>query len=311
MSTFPDGVYQYGGMPVGGKVFDGMWGGQVYFVDYDNGTERAGGLKITDPLNDIQAAIDLAGTDATIYVRPRVFSSEDPQQITPRTAENFHIDAAKTNMSLIGTGKGLSHAAAHKAWIGGYSGLVTPVLTVYAPGCVIENFRAQPPSSATYGIFYTVNDDTYDGGNTTFISNDFHDANSTGGINCDSTWQMSIIGNRFVNCDIGILIRSFYSVPQIWEISHNYFTVTTGEVLADVYATGGLKRLVAYRNIHAAEQPTGGDPNKYYAFAATSSGMIAGDYFGAYDLAAANLCTLNGVNIAGCYSIQGLVVEAS
>lgn len=322
MSTAPDMLKQFGGQPVGADHrFDGWWGGKVYFVDFDNGSAGATGLNdMAAPGKDMQRAIDDDNDpDATVYVRPRAFASgtygEDPQQITPNSddAENFHIPKAKKNLSLIGTGKGLSHAAAHKCWIGGYTGLTTAVLEVRAPGCVIENFRAQPPASAAEGIFRSENDgDTFDGGNTTFINNDFHDANTTGALQLVATWQMSILGNRFLNCDHGILIpNTNYSIPQIWEISDNVFTAVASEVYANFSTTGGLKRLVARRNHHGSEQPTAGSPNKYWNFAAASTGMISNDFFGVYSVTAENLCTLNGVNIAGCWSTLGIVVEAS
>lgn len=316
MSTSPDMLRQFGGQPVGADHrFDGWWGGKVYFVDYDNGTAGVNGYNdMNRPGKNIQTSIDAAGTDATIYVRPREFSSEDPQAITPAAAhaENIHIDKAKTNMSLIGTGKGLGHAAVHKAYLASYSGLTTPVISIYAPGCVIEGFRSQPASSAATGIFYSINDDTYDGGNTTIINCDFHDANTTGAIRLCSTWQMSVIGNRFVNCDVGLYVTTSYSVPQIFELAHNKFSAVAGEVSCNVYFYGGVRRLLAYDNYHGMEQPTLAAPNMYYAFTSTAStGMISGDYFGAYDVTAEALCTLNGVNLVGCYSSEGLVVEAS
>lgn len=320
MTTFGDQVFQYGGMPVGADHrFDGWWGGNVYFVDFDNGTPGASGEGDMDrPAKDLQRAIDDATTDATIYVRPRAFAAgtygEDPQEITPSAsdAENFHIDKAKKNTSLIATGRGSSHAAARKCWIGGYAGLTTAVLEVRAPGCVIEGFRSDPPASAAEGIFRSQNDgSTFDGGNTTFINNDLYDANTSGALQLDSTWDMAIIGNRFLNCDYGILVQTLYSVPQVWEIAHNTFQGEASEVYGNVYSNGGLKRLNAHHNIHSGEQPSGGGDNMYYYFGNTSTGSITGDHFGAYDVTAEALCTLNGVNINGCYSGEGLVIEAS
>lgn len=310
MSGTPDILTQFGGQPVGADHrFDGWWGGKVYFSDFDNGTAGATGLNdMAAPGKDMQRAIDDAGVDATVYVRPRAFSSEDPQQITPSSddAENFHIDAAKANLSLIGTGKGLSHAAAHKAWIGGYSGLTTAVLRINAPGCVIEGFRAQPPASAAQGIFYTINDGTYDGGNTTFINNDFHDGPASGALILSGTWQMAVKGNRFLNCDIGISFITTYSAPQIIDISHNYFNAITSEISADIHCSGGPKRLSIYDNKHAAGQPTGG-ANKYIHFGAAATGMVSGCYFGVDDTTEATLMTLNGVLQAGNHSAAGLV----
>jgi len=311
MTLHQDQIFQFGGVPVASDSrFEGWWGKKVLFVDYDNGTVGAVGDHMNYPTKHLRVAINNAEAGDTIYVRPRDFSSEDPQAISPDTAANWNIPKAKHELSIIGTGKGWSHPAAHMTFLTGYSALTTPILSIYAPGCVIENLRSQPGSS-TSGIFYSVNDATYDGGNTTFINNDFHDGGTAGALNLASTWQMSIIGNRFVNCDKGIYVTSSYSVPQIWEVSDNIFNAIITEVRASLHALGGLKRFTARRNVHTYEKPTGGAPNMYYSFAAASTGMIAGDDFGVYDLVAENFCTLNGVHMSGCHSIKGLIVEAS
>ena len=318
MSGTPDILTQFGGQPVGADHrFDGWWGGKVYFIDFDNGTAGATGLNdMADPGNDMQRALDdEAAADASIYVRPRAFAAgtygEDPQQITPSSddAENFHVDKARKNLSLIGTGKGLGHAAAHKCWIGGYGALVTPVLDIRSPGCVIENFRAQPSNTATSGIFYTKNaGGIWDGGNTTFINNDFHGANTSGGIYCDSPWQMHIVGNRFLNNDVGILVQSLYSVPQIWQIRDNDFIGITSEVQNDIYATGGIKRLVCTNNEHTCGIPALGGTNVYIKMGAASTGAVTNSRFGAEGTTDTTFMTLNGLLQSGNHSSDALIV---
>ena len=322
MSTAPDMLMEFGGVPVGGRGihYAGWWNdndnGNVFFVDYDEGTTVATGKNnMAAPASSIQTAIDAAGTDATIYIRPRAFASgtygEDPQAITPTAAhaENIHIDKAKKNMSLIGCGKGLSHAAAHKAYLTGYSGLTTAVIEIRSPGCVIENLRSQPPTSATEGIFRSENDgSTFDGGNTTFINNDFHDANTTGGIHLGSTWQMSIIGNRFVNCDVGIFFATLYTVPQIIEISHNIFNGDAAGVQHDIYSNGGLKRLSINNNYFAHGTPSLSGGTVFIRLGATSTGMIANNFFGAEGTTDTTFMTLNGCLQSGNHSSDALIV---
>ena len=313
MSIVPDKLYHLGGVAVGSsRDFEGWWGGETFFVDYDNGTTGVRGDEMGRPQKHLRIAINNAGTDDTIYVRPRAYATgtygEDPQEITPDTAASWVV-TSKKNLSLIGTGKGLGHASAHKCWIGNYGSLTTAVLSIYSPGCVIENFRADP-GSRTSGVFYTKNSGTAteDGGNTTFINNDFHDANTSGGIKVDSCWQMSIIGNRFVNCDVGILITSYYSVPQIFSIHDNIFVASTSEVQNDVYATGGVKRFSAYNNLHCHGTPALGGTNVYYNLATTSTGMITNCRFGAEGTTDTGFMTLNGVVQSGNYSSDALIV---
>ena len=94
MSTFPDGVFQYGGQPVGGGRYEAMWGSKVYFVDYDYGTEGAGGLKPSDPCKYLQDVIDKANPWDVIYVRPR-----DPAYADGGGA-NYHLPESTSNWSI-------------------------------------------------------------------------------------------------------------------------------------------------------------------------------------------------------------------
>lgn len=317
MSIVPDKLYHLGGIAVGGsgaRDFEGWWGGNTFFVDYDNGTTGVRGDEMDRPQKHLRIAINNAGRDDTIYVRPRAFSTgtygEDPQQITPDTAANFQVSKEKESLSIIGTGKGAGHAAAHKTWIGTYSGQTGAVLTLYAPGCVVENLRAQPGSS-TSGIIYSINNATYDGGNQTIINNDFHDGTSScPALKFNATWQMEIAYNRFLNCDIGLYWDATYSEPTIIQVHDNKFLITAAEAKCDNQTSGGVKRFFAYNNIHAAAQPTGGSPNKYYSFAAASTGAIMNCTFGAMDTTDTNLFTLNGVIQSGNYSSEGLVITS-
>lgn len=313
MSIVPDKLYHLGGVAVGSsRDFEGWWGGETFFVDYDNGTTGVRGDEMGRPQKHLRIAINNAGADSTIYVRPRAYATgtygEDPQEITPDTAASWVI-TSKKNLSLIGTGKGLGHASAHKCWIGNYGSLTTAVLTIYSPGCVIENFRADPGSSTT-GIFYSINSGTatYDGGNTTFINNDFHDAGTAGGIRLCSTWQMSIVGNRFVNNDVGILCQSLYSVPQIFQIWDNTFAAATSEVQNDIYFTGGVKRFVCRHNYHTSGTPALGGTNVYIKMGAASTGAIMDSFFGADDTTESTVMTLNGLLQGGNLSQGGIII---
>lgn len=313
MSNFPDMLYHMNGVPVTNtNWFAGWWGRDIYFVDYDNGSDGNTGKSIDQPLKYLDTALSAVSADDTIYVRPRDFSAEDPQAQSPLLAVNYTIATADHGVAIIGTGKGLGHAAAHQTFLTGYSALTTAIIRVNAPGCVIENIRSQPGTS-TKGIIFTRNDGTYDGGNLTVVNCDFHDGSASGGaIYCDSTWQMSIVGNRFVNCDIGVYIDAIYSAPQIFQVWNNTFVAIDSEVSADVYASGAVKRFLSYNNYHASGLPTTGHA-RYYKFGAASTGMIANCFFGEYDTTPtdAELFTLNGVKQAGNYACQYLVTSAA
>jgi len=314
MTTYSDQVRQFGGAPVASNRFEGWWGGDVFFVDYDNGSAGVKGTNMDRPQKHLRIAISDAGYGDTIYVKPRTFDStatypEDPRQITPDTAANWSISYLKGDLSIIGTGKGVGHAGVHQCWIGGYGGSVTDaIITVYAPGVTLENMRAQPGSS-TNGIIYGKNSTTgYDCGNLTIQNMEFHDATTAGAIHVDSVWQNSIVGNRFINCDKGIYQTSYYCVPQLVHVWDNKFVGKTTEVYADFHSLGGCGRFLAYNNHHACGQPAAGAPNKYYCFSATSNGAIMNCYFAVADTTDTALFTLNSVLQGGNFSSTGQVV---
>lgn len=316
MTVAPDMLQQFGGAPVGSsKDFEGWWGATTFFVDYDHGSAGAFGDSMDAPTKHLRVAIANAGEGDTIYVRPRDFASgtygEDPQVIVPDTAANW-TTLGKPNLSIIGTGKGAGHAAAHKCWMRGYSAVATGVINLFSPGCVVENLRLSLDTSNTCMI-YSINSATtsYNGGNETIINNDFHDGTSTAPA-ClfNATWQMEIAHNRFLNCDIGMKWDATYSQPTIIQVHDNKFLITAAEGKCDVYTTGGVKRFFAYRNFHAGAQYTGGSPNKYFAFGAASTGAIVDSYFGVNDTTDTNSFTLNGVVQAGNFCADGQILTS-
>ena len=118
MSTFPDGVFQYNGMPVGHGPYGPMWGGIVYFVDYDNGTAGTGGKSPGGAFKYLDTAISVAAHDDVIYIRPRrpelgtqgagPYWGGDPGDITPQVAAtNWTIPYTEYGLSVIGTGSGM------------------------------------------------------------------------------------------------------------------------------------------------------------------------------------------------------------
>jgi hypothetical protein len=71
MSVFPDGLFQYGGQPVGAQ-WASPWS-TVRFVDAATGSTAYDGLKPTQALTLIQAAVTASGRGDVIYVRPQAY----------------------------------------------------------------------------------------------------------------------------------------------------------------------------------------------------------------------------------------------
>jgi len=93
MSTAPDGLFQYGGVPVGGGRYEGMWGGKVYFVDYDSGNDAHDGRAPNRAFKYLDTALSAATAWDVIYVRPRTpdTTGGDPQSMLPSSSTNFSI----------------------------------------------------------------------------------------------------------------------------------------------------------------------------------------------------------------------------
>ena len=72
MSRFPDGVFQYGGQPLG-SLWASPWS-KVLFVDGENGSDGVDGRKPTAALKTIQKAVDLATRGDVIYIRPQHYT---------------------------------------------------------------------------------------------------------------------------------------------------------------------------------------------------------------------------------------------
>jgi pectate lyase len=58
MTTFDDGLYQYGGVPVGGSIMGLIGDGKVFYVDPGNGATDNTGESPTNALKGLQAGID-------------------------------------------------------------------------------------------------------------------------------------------------------------------------------------------------------------------------------------------------------------
>jgi hypothetical protein len=100
MSTVRDGLYQWGGAPVGGMSrFAGLWRGRTFYVDGTSGVLGNNALTPRRATTTLARAVALAGTDDTIYVRP--------QAVGVRYTENVVVPVTThAGLSIIGTGNG-------------------------------------------------------------------------------------------------------------------------------------------------------------------------------------------------------------
>jgi hypothetical protein len=72
MTTYADGVYQYGGAPVGGGRFSSPWATHR-FVDAATGNDSNDGISVESAKATIQSAVTAAGRGDVIYIRPQAY----------------------------------------------------------------------------------------------------------------------------------------------------------------------------------------------------------------------------------------------
>ena len=145
MTTFGDGVYQYGGEPVGGARFTNPWA-TTYFVDYDNGSAGNQGLKPQEAVTLPSEAVSLASAGDIIYVRPRPPGTDNSD--VGQYADQILIPEAKYQLSMIGVNHGYNqfHGPFVRYATSGY------VVDVSAPAFHLENMCIHKGGSITGAI---------------------------------------------------------------------------------------------------------------------------------------------------------------
>jgi hypothetical protein len=315
MTTYGDQLRQWGGVPVSsGSGFQAWWGDDVYFVDFDSGSENNGGKKPSDSFKYLDDAIALAGPNDTIYVRPRApevgsspYYSSDPGDITPKTTSvNWTIPYTSYGLSLIGTGIGVGHTGAQRTCLQGDATITTTaVLTLNAPFCTIENIGFKNGASTT-SLIYTkwANNTVTQAGMNSFYNCWFRNtaaSDSFKGVRIDSGNYDSIIRCNFSSMDYGIYLETYNSETSSLVIRDCDFLGLTTEINCDIYSVGGAKRvLITGCNFNHAI-PAGGSPNLYVSFGATSTGLFSDSYMGAAATTVGTNTTLNGIDYSHIY----------
>lgn len=145
MTTVSDGLYQWGGVPVGGHRFTSPWA-TVRFVDGIDGQDGWGGAKPNRSFATIQAGVTASAEQDIVYVRPLAMVADASD--VGKYAEQVTIAFAKHNLSLIGVkhGDDQNYGAKVRYATSGY------VMEVYAAAFHLENFCIQKGGSITGAI---------------------------------------------------------------------------------------------------------------------------------------------------------------
>lgn len=310
MSNFPDMVTQFGGQPVGGGRYEAMWGSKVHFIDYDYGTEGAGGLKPSDAHKYLQDAIDIASPWDVFYIRPR-----DPvydvgggaNYHLPESTSNWSIPYTAYGLSLIGTGIARGNTAMATYLRGGAVTTAAPVLLIKSCWNNIENLAFHVGASLQSHIrsqrSATATDRAYANTYNSCIFRfgvDFIENNLQGGIHIESSSYESIYNCIFQACPTGIVVRTSVGAVTGIVISGCHFTGLATEVQCDICSPGGTFGNLSIKNCtfgHAVPAKTvyAAALKRYIYIGAASTGLVSNCDTGAVDPTVADNMTLNGV----------------
>jgi hypothetical protein len=319
LSTFPDGVFQYNGIPVGGGRYEGMWGRNKFFVDYDNGVDGSSGTSVKSPGKYLQDAIDASGKWDVVYVRPRDpdIANGSPNTHLPEATTNWSISYLKHGLSLIGTGVGYGLASTYGTVLRGTATAgATPALYVKAPLTNIENISFHRGGStynpigvgavgacvAVIGGSATTNcayQNTFT--NCSFWDNDCGSGGKSVGLHTDDAWFLTINGCQFIDCGWGVTIGASATISQGIRILGTDFMAIPASVQCDIYSNGAVANILISGCNFNHTIPAGGSPNKYIVFSSASTGMVSNCWTGAAATTVGTNTTLNGVNYSQLY----------
>lgn len=179
-------------------------GGNIFFVDGDNGDDTWDGHSPDTPKLTIAGAISAASRGAVIYIKPRAMASDASDPVA--YAETVTIPAAKDCLQLIGVMTGQTLGGMPQLKIGGGS---TAMITVNAAGCSVRNLEINGASSSGGGISVAGGAFGFSCYNCCFKNCRGSAAASTGGaIVFDSVWNVLVKDCRFHKNRCGILFNA-------------------------------------------------------------------------------------------------------
>ena len=305
MTTYGDGLFQYGGEPVGGSRFTNPWA-TVYFVDGDNGTAGAKGTKPDKAMSTISGAISLAGKQDIIYVRPRIMTS-DNSDVT-KYAEQLTIPETKDHLSIIGVmpgghgGSNLDYGPKVRWATSGYT------IEVYAAAFNMENFCVHKGGSITGCVnLRGITGYVTEGGScgSTFNNCMFR----YGKVYVEGGYYTSISNSTWISASNAYHLGSSAIPSRGHTVQGCKFLADNGAAVANAYVRLlGSSNEFVMRDCYF-DQPTGDD--EYIYSTGAVDGIIANCYFADDDIswgttAADEIRVASGtLAVVGCYDDTG------
>lgn len=234
----------YRDLVIGGINRSEIWAtgpnAEIQFVDGDFGV-GADGVAPKRAVNTITKAVNnITGRGATIYVRPRGTAAG----VQTYYADNITIPVAKSNMKILGAGADLDnpyYGVDVKA-----STVSSPVITIQAPGVVLEGIRlAGTGQDAAVSIVYAAdNASTVITAGLTIRNCRFGNARGHGAaaaaVYLNSSWMNKIENCIFTDCLTGIAaLTTSGGITQGLKIKDCEFSGLAANRDVDIYISGG------------------------------------------------------------------------
>ena len=298
-------------MPVGGGRYEGMWGGRVWFVDYDHGTVGGYGDKPDAAQKNLQTVIDQSSEWDVIYIRPRAADTAggDPQAILPASTANWDVPYTKEGLAIIGTCPGNSKASANATRLQGTATVVaTPVVYAKAPYMTFENLTFRRGGSTSSGLRLGTGITPFALGST--VNNCVFwkiGSTATGGALYIDSWHNNILNSYFEECYLGIRLSGEFADPTGNVIRGCVFGQVASAISCNIYTSANALTTIIDQCIFATSQPTGGAEfgNKYINFTEASTGIISNCSFATATSTIATAVTNNGVLLVNCQYAPG------
>lgn len=310
MTTVADGLYQYGGQPVGtGARYTGWWGVQSWFVDYDHGNNGYTGKTPTKAKKDLQEVIDVASAGDVIYIRNRDqdVTSTDPEYITPADTNNWStVEATHPHLSIIGASN-VSHIPTQEGQIAVYlrgsTSTSNSVLTVNSPFILLENLAFHRGSSDAGHVKLNGNSTSLRALGACINNCLFRmDTSAYGGVYNIDNWFTTVYGCTFHDCDFGVNHVGSSSTIRRNTIAKCWFrNQTAASCTANIQLSGSSSQNNYIVDcIFGPETPTGGTA-KFINVTAAATGIVSGCQFPIDTNEGTTSMEINGMDAIACW----------
>lgn len=318
MTTVADGLFQFGGSPVGGMGrFAGLWRERTFYVDGTSGTLGNNALSPGRATTTLAQAVSYAGTDDTIYIRPKAVGNFYTENVVVPPATH-------AGLSIIGTGNGKGNSVYQACTFRGVLAVDDPILELGSSFANIENLHFWARAAQTHGFAILGNWNTAQGASTTLLNigssvinctfnTDILDAPPAAGvvqsaIRMDSTEGWLVEGCFFQDCRVAISVGSTVSASYQIVVKSNLFKGVASNIAADLMLADvtGIE-IVGNSFGHAVPSHAAGTMTKFIFVVggATASGGVSGNYQGESAVAFGTNNTASSLIAAGNFGLGG------